>query len=137
MGVIEDKTVEIKQVSEREIWVREHRFYLGEDNIIYCTTVGVIDAEMAIGFDEATMRLMNMAEGKVNFFIDLSRAGQATSESRKIGKQRFEHEKIGKIAMFGMHPVARVLASFVMGFTKKEDMRFFKSKDEALAWLKE
>jgi len=29
MGVIEDKTVEIKQVGEREIWVGEHRFYLG------------------------------------------------------------------------------------------------------------
>ena len=92
---------------------------------------------MAIKFDEATLKLMNMVEGKVNLFIDLSRTGLATSESRKIGKRRFELEKIGKVAMFGMHPVARVLASFVMGVTKKEDMRFFKSKDKALSWLKE
>ncbi len=134
---MEDKPIEIKQINERELWVGEHRFYLGEDNILYCITVGVIDAEMAIAFDEVTLKLMNMVEGKANLFIDLSRTGQATAEARKIGKQRFELGKIGKIAMFGMHPVARVLASFVMGVTKKEDMRFFKSKEDALEWLKE
>ena len=122
---------------DREILVGENRFYLGEDNIIYCTTVGDIDVEMAIAFDDATLKLTNMVEGKVNFFIDLSRTGQATPDARKLGKRMFELEKTGKIAMFGMHPVARVLASFVMGITKKEDMRFFKTKDEALLWLKE
>jgi hypothetical protein len=30
-----------------------------------------------------------------------------------------------------------VLASFVMGVTKKEEVYFFKTKEEALAWLKE
>ena len=134
---MEDKPVEIKQVSEREIWVGDHRFYLGEDNIIYCTTVGEIDDEIAIKFDEATLKLMNMVEGKANLFIDLSRTGVATSKSRKMGKRMFENEKIGKIAMFGMHPVARVVASFVMGVTNKEDMHFFKSKEDALSWLKE
>ena len=133
---VEGKEVEVKQVSEREIWAGESRFYLGEDNIIYCTSVGGIDAEMAIAIDEATLKLMNMVEGKVNVLIDLTRTGQPTSEARKIGQQTFEHEKFGKVAMFGMHPVARVIASFIMGVTKKEDMHFFKTKEEALAWLK-
>ena len=48
-----------------------------------------------------------------------------------------ENEKIGKVALFGLHPVARVIAAFIMGITRKKDMRFFKSKEEALAWLKE
>ena len=134
---MEEKLVEMKQVSEREILVGEHKFYLGEDNIIYCTTVGNIDAEMASAFDDVTLKFMNMVEGKINLFIDLSRTGQPTSDARKIGKRMFEHEKFGKVAMFGIHPVARVLASFVMGVTKKEDMRFFKSKEDALSWLKE
>ena len=34
-----------------------------------------------------------------------------------------------------MHPVARVLASFVMTITKKNEIDFFKTKEEALAWL--
>jgi len=48
-----------------------------------------------------------------------------------------EYEKTGKVAVFGLHPVARVIASFVMGVSKNKDMRFFKAKEEALAWLKE
>jgi hypothetical protein len=43
----------------------------------------------------------------------------------------------GKMAYFGMHPVARVIASFMMGVTRKQNMRFFKTREEALAWLKE
>ena len=54
-----------------------------------------------------------------------------------MGQEAFEDEKIGKVALFGLHPVARVIASFVMGVTKKEDMRFFRTKEEALAWIKD
>jgi len=34
---MEEKPVEIRQVSEKEIWVGENRLYLGEDNILYET----------------------------------------------------------------------------------------------------
>lgn len=122
---------------EKEIWVGESRFYLGEDDIIYCTIVGDIDAEMAIAMDEATLKLMNMVEGKVNVFTDDNKAGKPSAEARKIMQEFILHEKYGKLAIFGLHPVARVLASFVIGASKKEDMRFFKTKEEALAWLKE
>ena len=47
------------------------------------------------------------------------------------------NEKFGKIAHWGINPVAKILASFVMGLSKKTEMRFFTSKEEALAWLKE
>ncbi|MBE3122383.1 MAG: STAS/SEC14 domain-containing protein [Thermoplasmata archaeon] len=80
---------------------------------------------------------MNMVKGKVNILVDLNQFGKASPESRKIFKEISEYEKTGKVAIFGTHPVARVLASFVMGITKKKDMRFFKTKEEAYAWLKE
>ncbi len=48
-----------------------------------------------------------------------------------------EDKIFGKVALFGLHPVARVVASFFMGATKKKDMRFYKTRGEALAWLKE
>jgi len=69
--------------------------------------------------------------------LDINKAGQVSSGARKIGKETFEDEKVGKVAFVGLHPVARVIASFVMGVTRKKDMRFFKTKEEALAWLKE
>ncbi len=126
------------QEKDREIWIGENRLYLGEDDILYETVVGVVDAKIAIAFKEASLKLRSKAEGRViNTFIDLSRAGKPTPEARRIAQQRLEDEAIGKVAMFGMHPATRVIASFVMGVTRKEDMRFFKSKEEALAWLKE
>jgi len=46
-----------------------------------------------------------------------------------------QNEKIRKIAIWGLSPVARVIASFVMGISKK-DIRFFNSEEKALSWLK-
>ena len=122
---------------DREIWVEESRFYLDEDNILYEIVVGTVDEKLANAMEEAAIKLRNMVEGQVNVFVDLNNAGKPTSEARKIGKARLEEEGIGKVALFGLHPVARVIASFIIGVTKKEDMRFFKTKDEAITWLKE
>lgn len=122
---------------EREIWVGGNRIYLGEDNILDIINVEEIDEKTAIAIKEAVLKLMNMVEGKVHTLTDLTKAGKTTPEARKIGKEMFEHERLGKVAMFGLHPVAKVIASFVMGVAKKKDIRFFKTKEEALVWLKE
>ncbi len=121
---------------DREIWVGENRLYLGEDNILYETLVGKQDLETVIAIQEASDKLRSLVEGKINVLADLNKTGQPTPQARKAGKERLEKEGFGKVALFGMHPVARVLASFIMGVTKKEDMRFFKTKEDALAWLK-
>ena len=133
---MEEKPIDIRQVGEREIWVGESKFFLDEDNILYETVVGEQNERTATEMLKVTNKLQNMVEGKLNVLIDLNKAGTPSSEARKIGQEAFEDEKIGKIALFGLHPVARVIASFVMGVSRKKDMRFFKSKEEALAWLK-
>jgi len=122
---------------DREIRVGENRLYLGEDNILYITNIGEIDEKTAIAIKEAVLNVANMVEGKVHTLTDLNKAGKTSPEARKVFKELAEQEKQGKVALFGMHPVARVLASFFMGISKKKDMRFFKTKEEALAWLKE
>ena len=134
---MEEKPVEIKQVSERESWVGENRLYLDEDNVLCVTNVGEIDEKIAIEIKEAVLKLMNMVEGKVHTLTDLNKAGKSTSQARKVFQELAEHEKQGKNAFYGMHLVARVLASFFMGISKKKDMRFFKTKEEARAWLRE
>ncbi len=121
---------------DREIWVGENRLYLGGNNVLYITNVGEIDEKIAIEIKEAVLKFMNMVEGKMHTLTDLNKAGKTTSQARKVFQELAEHEKQGKNAFYGMHPVARVLASFFMGASKKEDMRFCKTKEEALAWLK-
>ena len=122
---------------EREIWIGENRVYLGEDNILYVTLSGEVDEETEIEINEACYKLLNMIEGKVKTLIDLNKAGKTSPGARKRQREISEHEKIGRVALCGMHPVARVVASFVMGVSSNKDMRFFNSKEEALAWLKE
>jgi hypothetical protein len=131
------KTAEIRQVSEREFWIGENRMYLGQDDIIYYTAGGECDEGKAILIRDVAIRFHNANKGKTNMLIDLDKAGKQSPEARNIWKELSEHEKAGKIAILGLNPVARVIASFVMGIAKKEDMRFFKTKEEAFAWLKE
>jgi len=125
------------EIKDRKIRVGENRIYLGEDNILYLTIFGEVDEKIEIGINEAVLKLINMVEGKVNTLIDLNKVGKTSTEARKKQKEISEHEKIGKVALFGLHPVAKVIASFFMGISKKKDIRFFKTREEALAWLKE
>ena len=122
---------------DREILVGESRFYLGEDNIIYETIVADVDEQKALEAREAVYKLADKANERTKILIDLDEAGNQSSEARKIVQELFDTEVCGKIALFGLHPVARVTASFVIGVSKKKDMRFFKTKEGALAWLKE
>ncbi len=129
--------VKVVWKGDREVWVGENRYYLGENNIFYITPVGEFDEKIALAVKEVMLEIFNMVEGKINLMVDLNKAEKHSSEARKIVKEITENEKTGKAAIFGMHPVARVLASFIMGISKKKDMRFFKTKEGALAWLKE
>ena len=123
---------------DREIIIDAGKLYLGDDNIIYIDPFeGDMDEKLAIKACEAALRLMNMIEGKVNALIDLNKVGRQSTEARKRWQDWADNEKTGKIAYVGLHPVARVLASFVMGVSRNKDMCFFKTKEEALTWLKE
>lgn len=132
-----EEKIDVKQTSEREIWVVESRHYLGDDNILSVTVSGETDGETAIANKEADLKLANMVEGKVKILVDINRATKLSPMARKVLKELIEDEKFGKFAVIGSHPVARVLAFFGLGVTRKKDLRFFKTKEEALAWVKE
>ena len=86
---------------------------------------------------DAILKFMSMTDKKVNCIVDLTNAGRPSSKARKIYKELIEHEKLNKFALFGVDSFAKVLSSFVMGVSRKENMRFFSDKEEALVWLKE
>jgi len=132
-----DENQEMGERNGREIWIGESRVYLGKDNVIYATPVGDIDNEKAIAFRDNIIKLACMVNGKVNSLVNLNNVGKPSMGARAIGKEALMHRKIGKIAFYGLHPVAKILAAFVMGVKKNKNMRFFKAKEEALAWLKE
>jgi len=134
--MMEEKSYEIKQVSEREIWVGKTRLYLDEDNIVNVKQISTPDEKRAYLEIDAFYKIAKLVEGKVGMLIDINESGSPSSTARKIYQSEVEKEKFGRIAFIGMHPVAKVIASFVIGVTKKKDINFFKTREEALVWLK-
>jgi hypothetical protein len=126
-----------KTNTDREVWIGENRLYLGQDDILYCTFVGDVDEECVKKSAETAYDFAKKIKGKLNVLVDLNKSGMLTSIARKSAKKYYEDKRIGKIAMHGVNAVARVVATFIMGFSKKPDIRFFKSQEEALAWLQQ
>lgn len=122
---------------DREIRIGNSSVCLGNDDIIYATLVGDVDERMAIAFKENILKLASMVEGKANGIVDLNKGGKQSSEARKVFNELNDDEKVGKLGFYGLHPVAKVLASFAMSIAKNKNLRFFKTKEEALAWLEE
>ena len=121
----------------KEIWVGENRFYLDEDNILHITAASEQNRKAANILKEATDTFKSRVARKMNIFLDLNKVRKTSPEARKIGQEMLEDEEIGKVAFFGLHPVARVVAAFIIGVSKKKNLRFFKTEEEALTWLKE
>lgn len=126
----------LKIISEKEFWVGPNKTNLIEGNILHIIAVGSQTLEIALEQVKGNHYLAQFVDGKVNYLIDLNKAGKNSTEARKQWNNISEEEKTGKLAMFGVHPVARVVASFVMGFSKRNDMLFFKTKEDAIKWLK-
>jgi hypothetical protein len=122
----------------REFWIRQNRFYLDEDETLYITIDGEIDDEDAFEVKKTILELnKRFGRKRRNSLVDINRARKVSSGARRTFKEIAEDEEIGrgKTAIFGLHPVARVLASFLLGVTKTRHLRFFNTKEEALAWL--
>jgi hypothetical protein len=126
-----------KANTDREVWLGEHRLYLGQDDILSCTFVGDVDEECVKKFAETAYDFAKKVSGKLKVIVDLDKTGMLTAKARKSAKKYYEDKRIGEVALFGVNAVARVVATFIMGFSKKQDIRFFKSKEEALAWLQQ
>jgi len=78
---MEEKEIEIKHVSGREIWVGENRLYLGEDGILCITSFGMKDDKIAISIRDTYMEMINIVEGKVDLLIDANKSGQPSSKA--------------------------------------------------------
>jgi hypothetical protein len=121
---------------DSEIRIGESRYYLGENNIVHAIEVGVMDDQKAMAIKEAYLKVLDIVKGQVNILVDLNKAKKPSAKARKILNEINEDERVDRVAHFGMHPVARVMASFLIGLSKKKEIRFFKTKEEALKWLK-
>lgn len=127
--------VEIKRISDIEYCVGENRTKLIHGNVIFVTARGEQTDEIAIEQQKIDKQLSKVAMRSIKYLIDLNNCGKNSPKARATWKRLADDENTLQVALFGMHPVARVVASFVMTVSKKNNQRFFKTKEEALKWL--
>ncbi len=80
--------------------------------------------------------LLSKVDDKANIFADNNRTKKPSLEARKIFQEMIEYEKVDKIAILGLHPVARMLAAFMTGLSRNKNIRVFMNRGEALEWLR-
>jgi len=126
---------------KKEMQVGESRFCYDEDDILYIEIAGEYNEQNALAIRDAFLEMLGMAkkndEGKIKILVNSNAAKKPTPEARKMFSKLMEDESVGKIAIYGSNPVIRVIASFVIGFSKNKNIKIFNSKEDALAWFKE
>lgn len=136
LNMASDKGI-VKRVSEKEIWIDETRLLLDNNGLIHIDVVGGTEEEVALIKRDILFELIDVGDTKKNIIFNLNKAGKPSAVSRKIFLKAVSHENIGKVAIWGIHPVAKILGSFLIKLSPKKDVRFFGANEDALAWLKE
>ena len=121
--------------NNQEIWIGKNKISLDSNHIVHQVLTGDINEDSANDIVQATFQLANNLD-RISILIDLNSSGQPSIEARRSFLHTTENPKINKVALWGLHPVARVLASFVLGISKNKSMRFFKTEEAALKWLR-
>lgn len=118
----------------------ECTWLLDEDNVLHIHSEGNIDGDFARECIKVSERLIEAVQGQIDMLIDTNKTGKQSSEARQIWKEFSERPIVRRVAVHGLHPVARVAASFITGILSpdgKNKTKFFKTREEALAWLNE
>ncbi len=127
----------VNRISEKSYIVGDNKTSLIDNNIIYVIAKGEQTDELAEKQSEINHVLAKLAGGKINYLVNLNDCGKNSPKARNVWTELSDEEITNKVAIFGMHPVAKVLASFVLKVTKKNNQKFFSTKQEAMRWLKE
>lgn len=133
----DEKKIEIKYLSEKEAIIGQSRVSIIYNNIIFVEANETPDKEIALAHYNLYKQLSKRISGEIRLLVDLNSTGKISSEAKKIWKTIIEDESTGRAALFGLHPVAKVIASFVIGVTKRNNIRFFNNKEDALRWLRD
>jgi hypothetical protein len=128
---------DVRYISETEVRNGANEITLMEGNILFCIAKGIQTDQMAMAQKEINRKFSQMVNGKVNFLIDLNECGKNSPLARKIWKEETDDEGTNKVALYGIHPVARVVAIFVMKVVSKNNIQFFTNREEALKWIKQ
>ena len=109
-----------------------------DDGIARLATIGdqgKEDVENLRKHLEALVEAATEAE-PMGLIVDSSRSGKTSSAARKLYVELGRDSRFGKTALLGARRYSRLLATFIAKATGRDNIGFFDSEEEALAWLK-
>ena len=110
--------------------------YMPKDDILYITIKGDLNEEITKKASAVVYEILDMYTGTIDVFVDINKLGKESAASKKIWKEVGDVNRFRKVALIGLHKVAQILASFLVGRFTNIPMKFFSNKDEALKWLR-
>lgn len=112
---------------------------MGNDGILRMRASGNVDvAEMESFRLEFEGFLATATEEQpLKILTDSSKQAKYSAAARKIFVELQRSPKVGRAAVVGAKRYTRVLTSFILRASGRDNVRFFDSEAEAVAWLKE
>ncbi len=129
----------ISVLNENNFLIRnDNEVFIDTKNNIYCVIArGLQTVDIANAHIYLAEKIFDNSSQKLSFFINVNECGKNSPEARNTWKYLTEHDKTKKVAIFGIHPVAKVIAYFVIGtLIKKKKIKFFDNEEKALEWIK-
>ena len=84
--------------------------------------------------DHAGREFLDRGEA-TRVLIDIRRSTDFSASARKRWVTFLQHPSITRTAIFGGNTFIRTLATFVIGASRRKNIRFFKTEQEARTWL--
>ncbi len=124
-------STEVRYVDNNKIIIHDGHFI-----VYHVTTIGEQTDEIAYTHYRMVTELLQNSDKKIQFLIDLNQCGKNSPKARDTWRALSNLDQTDKVAIFGIHPVAKMLASFVMGKLKRMNKyHFFLTEEEAWDWL--
>ncbi len=127
------------RMCNKEYYINDNKIIIHEGLYIVYHVIasGEQTAEIAKSHTKLVTNILNNTQKEIQFLIDLNKCGKNSPQARDTWRTLSSEKRVNKVAIFGLHPVAKMLASFVMGKISKIDYyRFFSTEEDAWKWLK-
>ena len=113
-----------------------YKMSMRDDGILRITHIGDIGEEETEAYFEDLMSFVKATTEAepLRILADTSQGGKFCAAYRKTLAGLMH--RLGKVANVGAKRYNRVLGSFLMKAAGRDNVRFFKSEEEALVWLK-
>jgi hypothetical protein len=121
---------------------QEHKVWWDDENKIgRIYIIGEVNEEMITPLIKEALLIADRYGKQIGWLVDLTKITKSlvSLNVRKIMTDAMKLVSRGHIAVIGMSTLVKVVLSFVIKATGREDikMEFFSNEKEALKWLKE